>query len=79
MHPQPSSRCPHPRVQRPCSRAKVLNNKDYIAAVRSTLGNAAATVDMESYGFLSTIHKLRRDTARNLSSKQTRENNVKPD
>lgn len=38
---------------------KVLSNQKYIDAVRSLLGNTATIVDMESYGFLSALEKLR--------------------
>jgi nucleoside phosphorylase len=38
---------------------KVLSNKDYIDYIRPLIGNSCTVVDMESYGFLSAVHKLR--------------------
>lgn len=38
---------------------KVLSNASYIERIKGILGNSCTTVDMESFGFLRAVHRLR--------------------
>lgn len=48
---------------------KVLSHGQYIELIRPLLGNSATIVDMESYGFLSAIEKLRGGASESISAK----------